>query len=321
VFKVPFINREEELKVLREYAERGFYPILLIYGPEGCGKTRLLKEFIKSIEETSDYIIVYVDAQNVGSLKDAVYAPPLLLEAFSSLVESISEPVGKFSARMLPYVFKKFFEKRLRNKHVIIAVDDVARPLGVDVIESYVKTMLNLLEWIVDKGAESAFIVATTSEGLSLSLLARHSYVSLSEVWNLSREAAEELLSTLGAPKHLFEEIWLMSGGNPRAILAISARNWNLDIWFREVARNIVLATRSIVFKYRSQLAEVVENVDSLVNWTELEEALIKANLVTPISRPCLGYTPPIDLELGVGKYYAWQIPAYRKALEKILKL
>ena len=43
---------------------------------------------------------------------------------------------------------------------------------------------------IVDKGAKSAFIVATTSEGLSLSLLARHNYISLSEVWNLSREAA-----------------------------------------------------------------------------------------------------------------------------------
>ena len=319
MFEYPFIDREEELGVLRDYAENGFYPVLFIYGPEGCGKTRLLREFISSIEEPGDYITVYLDAQSVGSFEEAVCAPPVVLETFSTAAGAISEPVGRFVARVLPLVVKKVFERKLRGRRVVIAVDDVARPLGVDVIESYAKKLLDLLEWLMARGAESVLIIATTSEGSSPSILARHSYVVLSELWNLSRDSTEKLLEALNAPEKLYEKVWVLTGGNPRAVISIAAKRWKVDVWFSEVVRNVRLSSRSIVFRYRSQLRYVVEDIDRVIEFPDLEKGLIEANLIVPVNRPCLGYTPLPDEELGIGEYYAWQIPAYRSALRECL--
>ncbi|RLE83654.1 MAG: hypothetical protein DRJ67_11815, partial [Thermoprotei archaeon] len=44
-----FVDRIEELEFLEELSIKGFYPVLYIYGPEGCGKTRLLREFYSRI--------------------------------------------------------------------------------------------------------------------------------------------------------------------------------------------------------------------------------------------------------------------------------
>jgi len=46
---VRFINRVEELEALRRFSSE-FRPVpLYIYGAEGCGKTRLLKEFVERL--------------------------------------------------------------------------------------------------------------------------------------------------------------------------------------------------------------------------------------------------------------------------------
>ncbi|MGC8570196.1 MAG: ATP-binding protein [Caldivirga sp.] len=47
----PFIDRVMEFNWLRDWASGFRYVPLYIYGPEGCGKTRLLKEFVKRFRE------------------------------------------------------------------------------------------------------------------------------------------------------------------------------------------------------------------------------------------------------------------------------
>jgi len=37
--EVEFIDRERALEQVREFGERGTFPVYVIYGPEGCGKT------------------------------------------------------------------------------------------------------------------------------------------------------------------------------------------------------------------------------------------------------------------------------------------
>jgi len=69
--------------------------------------------------------------------------------------------------------------------------------------------------------------------------------------------------------------------------------------------RNVRLSSRSIVFRYRSQLRYVVEDIDRVIEFPDLEKGLIEANLIVPVNRPCLGYTPLPDEELGIGEYYA----------------
>ncbi len=80
-------------------------------------------------------------------------------------------------------------------------------------IESYAKKLLDLAEWAMEKGAEGVLVLATTSEGASYRLLARHNYVAPEMLWNLDRDSASKLLSHLGAPRELHNTIYRLTGG------------------------------------------------------------------------------------------------------------
>ncbi|RLF14275.1 MAG: hypothetical protein DRJ97_06575, partial [Thermoprotei archaeon] len=60
------------------------------------------------------------------------------------------------------------------------------------------------------------------------------------------------------------------------------------------------------------QVEAYAKDLLNLVEEHSLRDFLIDANLIAPIDRPCLGYTPPQDPELGIGSFYAWQLPAYK---------
>ena len=65
-----FVDREAELARLHSYAEKGMHAPLLLYGPEGCGKTRLLLELVRRLRGR-EYLVVYVDALEEDSLEPA----------------------------------------------------------------------------------------------------------------------------------------------------------------------------------------------------------------------------------------------------------
>ena len=75
--EVRFINRDEEMETLRDWCSRFRYTPLYIYGPEGCSKTRLLKEFVKAFDEFfgENSIAVYIDALERHSLNKAIIVP------------------------------------------------------------------------------------------------------------------------------------------------------------------------------------------------------------------------------------------------------
>jgi len=64
LFPARFVDRERELEALREWCSRSRVTPLYIYGPEGSGKTRLLKEFTLRLKEYlgGDSIAVYINA-------------------------------------------------------------------------------------------------------------------------------------------------------------------------------------------------------------------------------------------------------------------
>ena len=316
---VRFINRTVELEKLARYAEKGYYPVFFLYGPEGCGKTRLLMEFIKAIKVKEDYIVIYVDAQDTHSIRSCLYGTEDIVSLIPTIVGVVSEPAGRAVAKILPYIVERYFERRILGKHVIIALDDVARPLGLEIIESYIKKLLDFLEWLISKGAKSAFIIAT-SEGKSRRLLARHNYVTLHELWNLDPNSTRILLNELNCPQSMLENIWFLTGGNPRAIIELALKNWDIEEWLSNIKVRIRASLEKALGKFKVELENILEDIDSVLDNPKILEMLLDANLIAPVDRPCLGYTPPIDHKLGVGEYYAWQIPAYREVLKQLLK-
>ena len=59
--EVEFVDRERALKQIEELAEKGTYPVHVVYGPEGCGKTALLRQAKAMLEEEFGYYVVYVN--------------------------------------------------------------------------------------------------------------------------------------------------------------------------------------------------------------------------------------------------------------------
>ena len=102
-----FVDRAEELKFLEELAAGGFYPVLYVYGPEGCGKTRLLRELYSRIRGREGFTAVYVDAQAAGSVRNAVYGPPEAVRLIAEAAAELAGPPGRAAALALLTALKR----------------------------------------------------------------------------------------------------------------------------------------------------------------------------------------------------------------------
>jgi len=58
---IVFADRKIALRQIRKLAERGTYPVYIVYGPEGCGKTAFFKQAKIILEEEFGYNVVYVN--------------------------------------------------------------------------------------------------------------------------------------------------------------------------------------------------------------------------------------------------------------------
>jgi len=320
-----FVDRDAELSRLLELCERGFYPVLYVYGPEGCGKTRLVKELIDRVAGRGSYVAIYVDAQSVSSLEEAVFGPPEVVRVVAEAVGSVVGGLGAAVARVLPYAVRKALERSVRGRRVVVVVDDVARPLGLEAVEGFAKKLLDLVEWLLTRGAASVLAIATTSEGASLEALWRHNYVYPTLLWNLPRRGFEELAHQLDPPsEEVVEEAWRLTGGNPRMLIEIARGfGWSIDTWFRRrvVDRVEALCTRVRAEGLEEHLRLAIEDPDHLLEARELYRLLLEENLVLYKRVATLAgtYVEP-DHELGIGRYIAWQTPAHRLALKTVLE-
>ena len=69
-----FIDREKELDYLKNFCSKSRALPLYIFGPEGCGKTRLLREFVETFDKyfDEDGFAIYIDALERESIEKAI---------------------------------------------------------------------------------------------------------------------------------------------------------------------------------------------------------------------------------------------------------
>lgn len=336
--EVRFVNRNDEIKTLKNWCSRFRYTPLYIYGPEGCGKTRLLKEFVKAFDEFfgENTIAVYIDALERHSLDKAIVVPKsmeLARDIVLTLVEKLGGPVGKVIAENITTILEKaIIKRRLEDNYILVVIDDITRAIGLDQIEWYVKWLFETMNKLNEEYRPRAInFIVTTSEGMSRRLIARHRHAEILLIWNLDKESFEELFYEIRPPTGIkFEDVWYLLGGNPGKLLELADRyDWNIDKmlrYYRIRIREIV----EIVIKEGlvNELKRFVENIilaEKIINKRMglLEEILEETNLI--LYKYWILLTLDSEVferiypEIGIGKKYAWQVPIYRKVVKEIL--
>jgi hypothetical protein len=322
--EVEFADRDKAIKQVEDFAERGTrYPVV-VFGPEGCGKSAWFKQAIEVLRGYG-YDAIYIDPLHKGFI-----ACTDVKDVVRRLSEVASEVIGIAEIRLATLaidVVKELLSRWRRGK-VAILVDEVFQAIGLDKAGIYVKSLLNLIEY-PPRSYEGVVAMVATSEGVSRREVGRHRWATLKPMWNMSKRGFEELYEKIPRPKPAFEDLWMKTGGNPDALAKLYQAQWDADTVIKEiiVSKNLDSFTSTLSVDEKTWIIEAIEDPDTLLAKERMLilEKLIHLNLAINgiayrdqllwIDEP----PPERDIELGIGRHIAWQTPLHREAVKKVI--
>jgi replication-associated recombination protein RarA len=193
--EVEFADGGRAIKQVEEFAEKGTrYPVV-VFGPEGCGKSSWLKQAVEVLREAG-YDTIYIDP-----LHKEFTAYTEVKDVVRRLAEAASEVIGVAEVKLATLAIDAVKELlNMRRGRVAILVDEVFQIIGIEKAGIYVKTLLNLIEY-PPKSYEGMVAIVATSEGMTRREIGRHRWASLRPIWNMSRRGFEELYDKIPNPK------------------------------------------------------------------------------------------------------------------------
>ena len=322
--EVKFADREMALKRMEEWAERGMVRVEVVFGPEGCGKTAWLRQSAVLLRELG-YHVIYVDP-----LRKYFEAYTDVKEVARRLAEAAAGALGEARIWLatLAIDLTNLLIKRMKKKVAVLA-DDVFQAIGLGEAAKYVKALLGVIEY-PPASYERVIAVVATSEGVTRREIGRHRWAYLTPMWNMPKDGFRQLYDQIPGDKPPFEEIWKITGGNPKLLGELYKAKWDVE----EVLARLVDEKKIDVFvgglgeREKELLRQAVEDPDSLITreGIPLMEKLVDQNLIVdtiPRRDPRLwaGEPPPErDSELGIGRRVAWQTPLHREAVRRALE-
>jgi len=156
---VEFVDREVGLGQVATWAERGALFPVVIFGPEGCGKSALLRQAAAVLRELG-YEVFYLNP-----LDRAYHADVTMPDIKNAFMQFVERALAENAVGRIAWGAIDFIHKALKAK-VAVIVDDVFQAIGLQQAAAYVKGLLNLIEH-PPHSYENAVVLATTSEGLS----------------------------------------------------------------------------------------------------------------------------------------------------------
>ncbi len=320
--RVEFTDRERALGQVEEWAERGTRFPVVIFGPEGCGKSAFLRQASVMLRELG-FDVFYLHPLE-REFRAEVAVPDIRREFVQFVERALGEnALGRVAWAALDLVRKL---QRARWGRIAVVADDVFQAIGLDAVAAYVKALLNLIEYPASRYERMVVFVAT-SEGVSRREIGRHLWAEVVPMWNMSREGFQQLYDKIPSPKPPFDEAWRLTGGNPRMLARLYEARWNVE----GVVSRLVDEKRfsaGFVARWRRWLEAAVEDPDAL--WSpdapeELIDELEERNLIIYhmyrreewawIDQP----PPEKDPEIGVGRRVAWHTPLHREAVRRAL--
>jgi hypothetical protein len=320
--ETEFVDRDRALAQVVEWAERGTRFPIVIFGPEGCGKTAFLRQAASGLRELG-YDVFYLHPLDRVFLAEVDDSDVKLL--FVDLVRKTLEDERWGRLALAVFDLTREILKKRRRKIAII-VDDVFQAIGLDKAAAYVKGLLNTIEHPVYR-YESIVVLVATSEGVSRSEIGRHRWADVMPMWNMPKEGFRQLYEKLPGPKPPFEEAWRLAGGNPGMLSRLYLTSWDSGVVVTRLIREKRL-TPDFVARWRGWLEKAVEDPEAL--WSpdapeELIRQLVERNLIlyNIYERQQIFWIdappPEKDPELGIGKNAAWQTPIHREAVRRAL--
>jgi molybdopterin-guanine dinucleotide biosynthesis protein len=339
--RINFTGRDLAIKKIFEWAEKGVGLPIVVYGPEGCGKTAWLRQSIKILEE-EDFKVVYVnstekifekaifyteDLKNIVEevMKGVVGGVAQLAQSYTSdFLSRLSEPLTTLVLKIVYMIMRK-----LHKPKIAVFVDEAFQNINIKESALYVKAFLNMIEHPPAK-YEKMIAVITTSEGLSRAEIGRHEWSYIRPMWNMSKNDFRELYDQIPGEKPSFEDIWRLSGGNLRILRELYMANWDVNEIINDVIdrKRLEIFIRSLDDHDIDRLHEATIDPDVLFEKEGLQllHKLVEMNLIIDDlpERDVKRWIdlPPSrkDLEIGVGEEVAWQTPIYREAVKMTLK-
>jgi hypothetical protein len=321
--EIEFVDRDKAIRQVYEFAEESTRLPVVIFGPEGCGKTSWLLQAVEILKEMG-YSVIYFNP-----LRRRFEAEVGIDSVRQVILDRLRQASTEHEFARLVWLALDIAVAALKHgrRRLAIVVDDAFQYLSPREAAAIVKGLLELIEHPVERYERIVAIVAT-SEGLSRFEIGRHLWAWIMPMWNMSREGFEKLYERIPDPKPSFEEVWRLTGGNPRVLSMLYMAGWNVDAVVEELARSKAV-TIDFVRRWRQYLEDVVEDPDALMERDvpeELKQSLIERNLIVYdlfSRKPDLWIDEPPpekDPEIGVGKYVAWQSPLHREAVRKALE-
>ena len=321
--ELEFVDRDKGIRQVYEFAEKSTRLPIAVFGPEGCGKTSWLLQAVEILKEMG-YSVIYFNP-----LRRRFEAEVGIDSVRQVILDRLRQASTEHEFARLVWLALDIAVAALKHgrRRLAIVVDDAFQYLSPREAAIIVKGLLELIEHPVES-YEKIVAIAATSEGLSRYEIGRHLWAWIMPMWNMSREGFEELYRQLPEPKPSFDEVWRLTGGNPRILSMLYRARWGVDSVVEELARSKAL-TIDFVRRWRQYLADVIEDPDVLMERDvpeELKQALIERNLIVYdlfSRKPDLWIDEPPpekDPEIGVGRYVAWQSPLHREAVRKALE-
>jgi hypothetical protein len=212
------------------------------------------------------------------------------------------------------------------KRHVVV-VDEYRFLSENDYIElkSHVEVFYNVLEHSIsrvleERGSSLAYII-TTSDAAVTKMKVGGSKERYILMWNLPRGATERIAEGIGIDKEL---AWKLSGGNPRALADIKAyglEKWieGLKIEISGIIMNITGGRRDKIEEYLEYVGGVEADPDQVPGSREMFEAMLRENILIMLTID-VDRISEISEEPWIGKYFAYQVPAYYYILKAMAK-
>jgi hypothetical protein len=141
--KTEFTDRDHALAQIAEWAEKSTRFPVVVFGPEGCGKSAFLRQAAEALGEFG-FDVVYVDAahRDFAAYTDVAEVARRLLDAASDV-----SGLAQLKLAYLAVDLAKELIGRWGKKKVTVLVDEVFQAVGLDKAGIYVKSLLNLIEY------------------------------------------------------------------------------------------------------------------------------------------------------------------------------